>query len=92
MTEETRNVYWCCPATWGNNSGWILLREPVTTLGGDSGWTYRPAGEPEKVACRKSGERHWKKWNPDMGAVTLDYRREDVSEPEAVAILLMTKL
>jgi len=91
MTDKTRNVYWCCPATWGENSGWILLREPVTAIGSTQ-WTYRPPGEPEKVACRKHGERRWKKWNPGMGAVTLNYRREEVSEQEAVAIVLMTKL
>jgi len=90
---EPKVLYYCSPADWGENSGWILFRETVYPISGNSGWTTKPASKDlEKLACRKNGDQYWKKWDPEYsGAVTLNYKREEVAEPEAIGILLMTK-
>jgi len=95
VSPESYNVYWCSPATFmDDREVWILFRKNVQPVG-DSGWERTAADMerrgPERVAYRVSGERHWKKWDNHLILEIDDSRREEVPEPEAVAILLMTK-
>ena len=99
MSKDPANLseYYCAPASWGSGSGWVLIREKVRAVSGDSGWTTRPAGEfPEILAHRESGEQKWKKGIPSNRWITgrdIDYsRKEDITEEEAIAVILMTKL
>ena len=92
---KPRTAYWCSAGRLEDGRRvWILFRERIQDME-DTGWTIRAADEerkgPERLAYRLPGERFWKPWDAHYRIEVLERKREEVPEPEATAILLMTK-
>jgi hypothetical protein len=98
--------HYCAPATWTqvasmnqsfsfkykHRSGWVLVREKVTRIAGNSGWTTQePGAKPEVLAYRNQGERIWYKGSPGHGVRIETTRRENIEEEEVVAVMLMAR-
>lgn len=99
---EPGERFYCVPATWvivqnfytrTDHTGWLLIKERVTRISGNSGWTTQdPNTGPEVMAYRKTGERTWHKGRPEGRSLHIRTTlREDIEESEAVAILLMAQ-
>jgi hypothetical protein len=95
--------HYCAPASWfcpapilkqsKKRNGWVLVRENVTRIPGNSGWTTQNAeDEPEILAYRNQNEHVWYKGKPSGWNVRIETtRREDIEEQEVVAIILMAR-
>lgn len=92
--------HYCAPAHWETGgwqnrqsySGWVLVKETVTRIAGNSGWTTQdPNNEPEVIAYRKQSTHVWYKGRPS-GYIRIETtRRENIEHEEVVAMLLMAR-
>jgi hypothetical protein len=73
--------------------GWVLVREEVTRIAGNSGWTTQdPHKKPDILAYRNQNEHVWYKGRPNEWYVRIENtRRENIEQEEVVALLLMAR-